>query len=103
MIEIKESRDKDMENIEVPVPYKDLAELLEYKRNTIRLLGDLKVMVLERYIENFACFGNGGIIAYEELAGLLGVDLPRVPYMGMDKYLEFKKEMEEEQNERKDS
>ena len=101
MIEIKAS--KDMEDIEVPVPYKDLAELLEYKRKTIRLLGDLKVMVLERYIENYACFGNGGIIPYEELAGILDVDLPRVPYMGMEKYLEFKKEMEEEQNERKDS
>ena len=92
MIEIKSVRDLETDH-RVSVPYNELIELLECKKKSIELYGKLKLMVTERYVENFACFGNGGAITYEELAELLSVELPKVPYMGMDKYLTLKREI----------
>ena len=102
MIEIKSVRDLEGEDTRrVSVPYKELEELLDYKIKSLRLYGKLEIMVLERYVENYACFGNGGAITYEELAELLNVDLPKVKHVGVDEYLKIKKEVANERKEEK--
>lgn len=94
MIEIKDV--KDVSGVKVPVPYVELMELYEYKKNALRLYGKLEIMVLERYVQNYACFGNGGAITYEELAEMLNVELPKVRHIGVDKYLALIKAEEKE-------
>ena len=97
MIEIKSVRDLESEDTRnVSIPYKELVELLDYKIKALRLYGKLEIMVLEKYVENYACFGNGGAITYEELAELLNVELPIVKHVGVERYLEIKKEVRDE-------
>ena len=92
MIEIKSVRDvEESDDYTVPVSYKELQELLDDRVKYIKLYGKLKTMILDRYVENKACFGNGGTITYEELAELFSIDLPYVAHIGMDAWFEIKK------------
>ena len=92
MIEIKDVRDlEDDKEFTVPVAYTELQELLDDRIKYIKLYGKLKTMILDRYVENKACFGNGGTITYEELAELFSIELPYVAHIGMDAWLEIKK------------
>lgn len=92
MIEVKHVSD----TVKVSVPYNELMELYEYKKKSLRLYGELEIMVLERYVQNYACFGNGGAITYEELAEMLNVELPKVRHVGVEKYLQLIKAQEKE-------
>ena len=91
MIEITDVKYDPNERVEVYA--KRLMELEQTEAATIKFYNLLKVMVLERYVENYACFGNGGSITYEELAELLHVDLPRVAHVGVTEYLKIKREV----------
>lgn len=97
MIEIKSVRDLETDH-RVSVPYNEVVELLESKKKFLQFKSKLDLS--GRYIENFCCFGNGGSITCEELAELLDIELPKVPYMGMEKYLAIKKELEDAKKER---
>ena len=101
MIEIKSVRDLSAEN-NVSIPYSELSELIDYKIKSLRTLGTLKTCIFEKYVENRACFGNGGGFTCEELAALLNIELPIVPHIGMDEWLKIKKGAEEIER-RKDS
>lgn len=94
MIEIKSVRDVTLDS-EVLIPYTELQELIDYKIKSLKVLGALKTKIFEKYVENRACFGNGGAFTCEELADLLCIDLPAVPHIGMDEWLKIKKGAEE--------
>lgn len=89
MIEIKCVRDliEEPTVIVAKKEYNELSDIATKSKDLYLLMSDL---IYRRYIENFACFGNGGSITYEELAELFCVDLPKVPYVGMDRYLKIK-------------
>ena len=70
--------------------YKELCEISDNAFQFYRLLRQL---VEDRYVENYACFGNGGTITYEELAELLGFELPEVKHIGVTEYLKAKREV----------
>ena len=90
LLEIKNFRDlSDTELSIVKISRQTYDELIDFKVKGKELYGMFCDIVYRRYIENFACFGNGGSITYEELAELLQIDLPKVPYVGMDRYLEI--------------
>lgn len=103
MLEIKDFREVDKDT-HVSVSYERYLQLLEKERLSDRLRvfwRKMEVFVMERYVENYACFGNGGVISYEELAKMLSVDLPKVAHIGAEEYLKIKNEVKG--NERKDS
>ena len=70
--------------------YKELCEISE---NAFQLYRLLRQLVENRYVENYACFGNGGTITYAELAELLGFDLPEVKHIGVSEFLKAKREV----------
>ena len=91
MIEIKDAKYDPSESVQISAS--KLKELIEAEELGLQFYQKLKVLVLQRYVENYACFGNGGAITYEELASLLRLDLPNVAHIGVDKWLEIKSEV----------
>ena len=71
-------------------------ELLESEDLGLKFYELFKALVLHRYVENFACFGNGGAFTCTELAELLHIELPEVHYVGMDEYLKIKRKVDGE-------
>lgn len=85
MIEIKKYEELKNEKSAV-ITQSEYEELLEIKKQALKLFNGLRTFVTESYKKNYACFGNGGVISYEELADLLQVKLPEVKYVGMEEY-----------------
>lgn len=91
MIEVKSVRYDPREQVTVCAErYK---ELIEIEENSLQFYRLLKQLIIDRYVQNYACFGNGGTITYEELAELLRVKLPDVEHIGVTEYLKAKKEV----------
>lgn len=88
MIEIKAVEEK-----EVKVTIKELDELREAKKRGIQLYRLMCAWILDRYVENYACFGNGGTVSYEELAKMYHVELPEIEHVGVEKFLEIKRKV----------
>lgn len=86
MIEIKSVRDMTEEERKVTVPYEELKEMLDDRLKAMELIGKFRLFIFQQYVENFACFGNGGTISFEKLAEYWTVDLPKVPYVGVERY-----------------
>ena len=100
MIEIKDVRDLNEGKRKVPVPYDELKEILDYRIKAMELIGKFEIFIYQQYVKNYACFGNGGTISFKELAEYWSVDLPKVPYVGVEKYAMIvgkEKEQEQEQ------
>lgn len=91
MIEIKDFKYDPKERVEICVGR--LEELKEAEETGLRFYKLLKVIITQRYVENYACFGNGGQFTCEELAELLKIELPKVAHIGMDAYLRIKSEV----------
>ena len=92
MIEIKDVKYDPTERVEVCAGrLKELIECEELGMNFYKLL---KAIILQRYVENYACFGNGGGFTCEELAELMHIELPKTAHIGMDEYLKIKKEVQ---------
>lgn len=101
MIEIKDVKGlNDEKENSVLIPYSEYLDLLECRIKGLKLYGKLKQMVTDRYVENYACFGNGGTITYTELAMLFNIELPPVAHVGVTEWLKIKGK--EFGNERKD-
>jgi len=73
--------------------YLQLLEKEKLADTAALFLKKMEVFVMDRYVENYACFGNGGVIAYEELAKMLNVKLPKVAHIGAEDYLKIKNEV----------
>ena len=84
MIEIKDIKYDPADKVEICV--KRLKELVEIEDAMLRFYKLLKELVVFKYTQNYACFGNGGGFTCEELADLLKIDLPKVEHIGMDEY-----------------
>ena len=65
-------------------------DLEETEDAAIKFYKSLKQMILAKYIENYACFGNGGGFTCEELADLLGIKLPIVAHVGLDEWMKLR-------------
>lgn len=95
MIEITKEQVFDKET-HISMSHERYLQLLEKEKlaDTAALfLKKMEVFVMDRYVENYACYGNGGVISYEELAKMLNVKLPKVAHIGMDEYLKIKDEV----------
>ena len=90
MIEVKDIKFDPHEKVSVYA--ERFKELIEAEETGLRFYSLLKLLVTQRYVENYACFGNGGSFTCEELAELLKIDLPKVSHIGMDAWLKIKKE-----------
>lgn len=66
-------------------------DLVETEDAAIEFYKSLKQVILAKYTENYACFGNGGGFTCEELADLLSIKLPKVAYVGMDEWMKLKR------------
>lgn len=103
MIELKDFKELDAGS-HIAVSHQRYLQLLEKEELADKMklyLKKMEVFVMERYVENYACFGNGGVISYEDLAKMLNVKLPKVAHVGADEYLKIKNEVKG--NERKDN
>ena len=76
---------------EVTVNAERFRDLLETEDSAISFYKSLKQAILAKYIENYACFGNGGGFTCEELADLLSIELPQVKHVGMDEWMKLKR------------
>ena len=94
MIEVKDVKYDPTEKVSIYA--KRLKELTEAEETGLRFYSLLKLLVTQRYVENYACFGNGGGFTCEELAELLKIELPKVAHIGMDAWLQIKKEVEKD-------
>ena len=90
MIEVKDVKYDPTEKVSICA--ERLKELTEMEEIGLRFYSLLKVIVTQRYVENYACFGNGGSFTCEELAELLKIELPKVAHIGMDAWLKIKNE-----------
>lgn len=88
MIEITDVKYDPTENITVCA--ERFRDLVETEEAAIQFYKSLKQAVLAKYVENYACFGNGGGFTCEELADLLSIELPKVSYVGMDEWMKLK-------------
>lgn len=96
MIEIANFKEVD-DGTHVAMSQKRYLQLIKKEELADKLeiyLRKMEVFVMERYVENYACFGNGGVISYEDLAKMLNVDLPKVAHVGAEEYLRIKGEIE---------
>lgn len=89
MIEITDVKYNPTE--EVSVSAERLRDLLETEESALQFYKSLKQVVLAKYIENYACFGNGGGFTCEELAELLNIKLPVVAHVGLDEWMKLKR------------
>lgn len=96
MIDIKDVKYDPTESVRISS--QRLKELIEAEDAGFTLYKKLREEITRKYVENYACFGNGGAITYEELAKLLNIELPKVAHIGMDAWLKVKKEVWGEEN-----
>lgn len=93
MIEIKEVKYDPREKVTVCAErFKDL---LQTEESALQFYKALKQMVIDKYVKNYACFGNGGGFTCEELADLLGFRLPSVEHIGVDEWIKLQKGLED--------
>ena len=88
MIEIKDVNYDPAEKVEISA--ERLKELTKIEDTTLKFFKLLKELVVYKYTQNYACFGNGGGFTCEELADLLKIDLPKVEHIGMDAYFKLR-------------
>ena len=84
MIEVKDVKYDPTEKVEICA--ERMKELVEIENATLKFYKLLTELVIYKYTQNYACFGNGGGFTCEELAELLSIDLPKVEHIGMDEY-----------------
>ena len=84
MIEVKDVKYDPADRVEVCASR--LKELLEAEESMLKFYRLLSELIIHKYTQNYACFGNGGGFTCEELAELLHIDLPEVEHIGMDEY-----------------
>ena len=91
VIEVKDVKYDPNERVEICAGR--LQELLESEDLGMNFYKLLKAIILQRYVENYACFGNGGGFTCEELAELMHIELPKTAHIGMEEYLKIKNEI----------
>lgn len=99
MIEIKNVRDLEETKRKVSIPYDELKEILDDRIKAMELIGKFEIFIYSQYVKNFACFGNGGTISFEELAEYWSVELPKVPYVGVEVYANITRKEKEYERE----
>lgn len=95
MIGITDRKEYDTES-QIAMTHERYLQLLEKEKlaDTAALfLKKMEVFVMDRYVENYACFGNGGHFTCEELADLLGFKLPTVKHIGVEQWVRIKSEV----------
>ena len=90
MIEIKDVNYDPSENVKISA--ERFRDLIETEESAIQFYKSFKQVILAKYVENYACFGNGGGFTCEELADLLSIELPKVAHIGSDAWMKLKYE-----------
>ena len=68
-------------------------DLLQTEESALHFYKAFKQLITDKYVENYACFGNGGHFTCEELADLLGFKLPTVKHIGVEQWVRIKSEV----------